>query len=290
MLLVVLLVGVTGSQARDQQLSGDLKDLISSEKSFAATCAEKGIRDSFLMYFADDVVTVGSDLRHGKEHLEKRANTEPLRLRLQWLPVYGDIAKAGDLGYLTGPSLLEDQKGEQSAWHGQYLSIWRKGKDGWKVAVDFGVTAPTAVFKPNAGFQLAPQAREAPAGATGRSSSGDSLITAEGKLHDTAAAKGDRASVCALAESSIRYYQDQEVPQEGKASLCASSGADPAREYKMLGHEISASEDLGYAYGEFRSVGIPSAKQTRGVYLHVWKRDGEGNWRMVAVADKFLGD
>jgi ketosteroid isomerase-like protein len=279
----------TSLQARRDEGPDGIKELVSQEKAFAATCAEKGIRDSFLLYFADDVVTLGKGFRFGKEYLEKRSNADPLRFRLHWIPVYGDVSQAGDLGYLTGPSLLEDAKGEESPWYGQYLSIWRRDATGWKVAVDFGVTIPSDQFKPDAPFRRAPQNARSDSSPKTPSPQTVQLAESESALIKAALISGDRGAVCSMASPSIRLYRDGDTPLDGKESICGSvAKSNEARDYKMLDQRVSTSADLGYSYGEYHS--ISPGQKNEGGYLHVWKRDSEGKWVIVAIAEKVFAN
>ena len=269
--LVMLAVALMGASPSTESA---LKTMADSEREFAQVCAQKGIRDSFLQYFRDDVVTFGNKLRVGTEHLKKRSNNDPLRYKLQWLPTYGDISKSGDLGYLTGASILEDTKGENEGWRGQYFSIWTKGADGWKVAVDFGATTPQAIFKPGAAFVRAPQKTVKLASLK----SGGSIEEAEQQFHSTASDSSSQQATCDAAAPYLHFDRDNEAPIESREALCKNGGSGDKRDYKML--KQASSGDLGYAYGEYQS-----ADQKAGAYLHVWKRSSD-KWMLVAAVEK----
>jgi ketosteroid isomerase-like protein len=260
-----------------------LDDMVNTEKQFAQVCAEKGIRDSFLQFFNPDVVTFGQSLRVGTDHLKNRPNNDPLRYKLHWLPTYGDIASSGELGYLTGAALQEDSKGENESWHGEYFSIWTRQPEGWKVAVDFGVSSPTALFKQDAAFVRAPQESR-----TRRASlaTGNSLEAAETEFITKAAANGNRSAICDSASAHIRFYRDNQPLSEGVDGVCKGDAVGVDRlDYKMLNHRAASSGDLGYAYGEYKPAGDQEAK---GAYLHVWKRNRDNRWVLVAVVEKVI--
>lgn len=257
-----------------------LQAMVDSEKEFAQVCAQKGIRDSFLQYFRDDVVTFGNKLRIGTEHLKKRPNNDPLRYKLQWLPTYGDISNSGNLGYLTGASILEDTKGENEAWRGQYFSVWTKGGDGWKVAVDFGATTPQAIFKPGAEFTRAPQKTITLAALK----SGGSIEEAEQQFRTTASNSNSQQAICDSAAPYLHFYRDSQPLIENRDALCQNNTSGDKRDYKLLKQESSG--DLGYAYGEYQAT---SDAKKAGAYLHVWKRNSS-KWMLVAAVEKVNGE
>jgi hypothetical protein len=61
-------------------------------------------------------------------------------LWLKWQPVFAAMSRGADLGYTTGPAEFRKNKEDEKPFgYGQYISIWRKQKDGaWKVALDVG--------------------------------------------------------------------------------------------------------------------------------------------------------
>ncbi len=65
---------------------------------------------------------------------------------LQWEPVDGQVAASGDLGYTWGRyvATAKDKQGNETEFHGKYVSIWKKQKDGsWKWIVDIGNDNPS---------------------------------------------------------------------------------------------------------------------------------------------------
>jgi tetratricopeptide (TPR) repeat protein len=124
-----------------------------------------------------------------------------------WAPVYGDIAQAGDLGWNTGPTVIEDASPEKKPTrHGMFFSVWKKQTDGgWRVALDLGADTPAAVAPLNAPY---------------------------------------------------------------KSSYRASS--------KKPAVNVNVEEEI--AGGSYELGG---AKPQKGYFARVWKRDSEGQWRIV---------
>jgi hypothetical protein len=62
---------------------------------------------------------------------------------------------AGDLGYNTGPTVIEDTSPEKRpARYGMLFSVWKKQTDGnWRVMLDLGADTPSAVVSLDAPFK-----------------------------------------------------------------------------------------------------------------------------------------
>ena len=86
-----------------------LASLVASERDFAKTSVEKGIRESFLAFFADDGINFQPHPVRTRETMLKRPTPAvPPPVVLNWEPAYADVSNAGDLGYTTGPYVFTD--------------------------------------------------------------------------------------------------------------------------------------------------------------------------------------
>jgi ketosteroid isomerase-like protein len=69
---------------------------------------------------------------------------------IRWTPIRAESLVAGDVGYTIGTwerhakdAAGKDAAGKDVVRHGQYLTVWRKQKDGsWQAVFDTGSTAP----------------------------------------------------------------------------------------------------------------------------------------------------
>jgi ketosteroid isomerase-like protein len=64
---------------------------------------------------------------------------------ISWAPTKAEALVAGDVGYTVGTweRHSKDAAGKDVVRHGQYLTVWRKQKDGsWLATFDTGSTAP----------------------------------------------------------------------------------------------------------------------------------------------------
>jgi ketosteroid isomerase-like protein len=117
--------------------SAALDSLIAAERAFATMSVEKGARDAFLTYLAEDGVIFSPLATDGRQAWESRA---PLTATLAWEPIFAEISAAGDFGYTTGPWELRPNDPQRPTGYGHYVSVWQKQADGaWRVTVDIGI-------------------------------------------------------------------------------------------------------------------------------------------------------
>jgi len=111
-----------------------------TERAFSTRCAEVGIRDSFLEYFAPDAIHFAPEPRLARPDLEPKPSSN--RVRLTWEPKIIRVANTGQLAVSTGPYVLKTADGES---YGYFLSIWKRQPNAdWRVAADIGVAGPQA--------------------------------------------------------------------------------------------------------------------------------------------------
>src|SRR5215208_3551742 len=92
-----------------QEIPPALQSMADTERAFAEACTRKGIRDSFLEYFADDAIAFNPAPVSAKERLRARPGRPFSEAELRWEPRTGDVAASGEMGWLTGPSTFIDR-------------------------------------------------------------------------------------------------------------------------------------------------------------------------------------
>jgi ketosteroid isomerase-like protein len=253
-----------------------LRRLVNTERQFARAAAEKGIRDSFLAFFAADAIALAPDPQSAVERLRARPSRPFAEAELTWEPRAGDVAAAGDLGWLTGPSTYIDHADGTPPSYGNYLSIWRRQPDGaWRVYIDIGTTIPQAATFAGE-FSTVRPARPWTGGANSRA--GPALTEAERALNARILSVGmARAYGSALAPEGSRLHRQEAMPQVGRAAIVAWLQSHASRwAPRTLAAQVSGSGDLAYSYGSYISAG------NRGGYVRVWARDAAGRWWLMA--------
>ncbi len=254
-----------------------LQEVVAAERNFAETCGRVGIREAFLQFFAEDVVTFASDLRRGKTHLRELPADFPHGPKLRWEPIYGDVASSGDLGYTTGPFVYTSQTGAVA--HGIYFSIWKRQLDGqWKVILDAGVFTPAPDANSEREFRPAPRVEYKRGVRVDSASARENLADMERRFAETAEQMSLSRALLVHGDAELRLHRTGALP---------IMGARPVRDYlaqhdgscklEAIASDVSASGDLGFTYGRY----YMSDGKERGFYIRVWKRNEQGIWRVA---------
>jgi ketosteroid isomerase-like protein len=274
---IVIFLFLFTTLARTQDISTHLSSLTSTERAFAAATKHIGVRNGFLTFFADDAITLRPTPGPYKDLLRKRLEPpQPLPTHLLWTPTEGDVASAGDLGWLTGPSAVRENKpGGHVVYTGQYFSIWKKQEDGtWKVLLDVGIQTPrsaadpeTAPFAPHPLFSATPDT-------TARGTEAQ-LLQAERELNAAWARSGSDAAT--FYTPSARLHADGLMPLVAPNEVRKHISMLPGMSQHTLGSGCSRSGDLGYTYGSIDHSGRTT------YYLRAWKFLKDDGWRVVVV-------
>jgi len=261
------------AQTAPSGLSSSLASLVETERAFAKMSVDKGRRDAFLAFFGDDAIFFTPDPVNARRQIQTWPQAAPFRL--DWEPHFGDIARAGDLGYTTGPFIRTSAAGDGKVLGtGWYFTVWKRQPDHtWKVAIDAGILSPSSGPLRPVPFTAAPGDDAVPAreGAT-------SLLDVDRTFCKTIASAGLVSAFLTAGTDATRVYRDGATPMAGAAAIRAyfASGSrrmacEPAR------YETSHSADLGYTYGKYSLEGSP---RQSGYYLRVWKQRA-GQWKLA---------
>ncbi|HWS85802.1 MAG TPA: nuclear transport factor 2 family protein [Pyrinomonadaceae bacterium] len=273
---------------RGRGLPAALAPVVEAEHAFAQHSIDRGMKPAFLAYAAPDGVIV---YRGGPVNaIESWSKRDPAPTGLlTWWPTYADVSRAGDMGWTTGPfEFREKAAQEKPDGTGHFFTVWRRQPDGsWKWVLDLGVEHPAPAvtetvltYPPSLKKNVEPAALSPAEVDAAR----QSLAEAERALSDASASEGFRAALLARADDGVRFYRQGTYPLVGREAF--------ARAIKVLGEyvtwkplktDVSASGDLGYAYGsyELRTKQTDEKPAVTGHYARVWKRGGGGPWRVV---------
>src|SRR3954462_12901778 len=201
--------------AEEPTAEQSLNTVVESETRFAAMAQEQNTRAAFLEFLAPDAIVFRPGPVNGPELWKKRPENY---IALSWKPLFAAIARSADLAYTTGPAEWREKKEDEKPYgYAQFVSIWKKQKDGsWKVALDVGNEVPGPV-KSEEAPQLELALPETAAGTP-------DVAAAKRKLHEAetlfaTAAKAD--STIALTEAAIpnvRVHREGVFPAIGKGA------------------------------------------------------------------------
>jgi ketosteroid isomerase-like protein len=271
---------VTTLVTAQERISPELQALADAERAFAKAATVKGIRDSFLEFFAEDSIALRPDAKSAKEELRGRQSFPFAVRELTWEPRTGDIAASGEIGWLTGPSTFIDHgpPGSKPSY-GNYLSVWRKQPDGqWRVYIDVGATTPQPVsFAP--GFVRFPLTSRY-TGKDGKAAASKTLLAADRAVNERFA-RGTAAAYADRLTPASRLHRPGFVSLVGVTPIQDWLSANAPAMTALTGTgEASNAGDLGYTYGVYELKG--KLPPENGAYVRVWFRDASGKWWMVA--------
>lgn len=282
-LVVVLLtsfIALTVS-AQNRRSVDSLTAMVATERAFSRMSAEKGIRESFTEFIAEDGILFRPRAVFGKRWMRENplppSTTRPL---LVWQPIFAGISGAGDLGYSTGPwQFKNDIKDAKFSAFGNFMTVWKKQPDGkWKFVVDLGISNPepkTAAVLTYGGPASGRFTRDA---AKARSD----LQNTERDFSKASEKRGSVEAFLAYAASDVRVFRNQKQPFIGrKAAIAAWTPLSTEWSWTTQFADVSKSGDLGYSYGlyEMRDKATNSIAET-GNYVRVWKRVSSA-WKLV---------
>ncbi len=270
---------VTTLFPRQQAIPADLQALVETERDFARTATVKGLRDSFLDYFADDAIALVPAPESAKARLRAQPAQPFSELEIVWEPRLGDVAASNDIGWLTGPStIINHASGKSVPRFGNYLSLWRRQPDGrWRVFIDVGVNMPELpAFAP--GFTRTPFGGKY-AGPGGKESATSALAEADRSLNERLAT-GAATAFAERTTTASRIHRPGSLAVVGKDAIAAWIAASAASMSAVsTAAEAAQSGEIGYTYGLYE---VKSGTPEKGAYLRIWTRDTAGTWFVVA--------
>jgi ketosteroid isomerase-like protein len=275
-----LVAGATGGETA-------VDSLVQAEQAFARASVEKGMKEAFLAFLAEDAILFRPGPIPGKAWLRDRPAPA---IVLSWRPVFAEASRAGDLGFTLGPWELrsQDPKDTEVAY-GTFATVWRRQADGgWKVAVDLGTSGPKAAQAAEAVGAAAPVEKRDSPGAPAKvdmAAETAKLLAADRELSLSSAVKGAAAAFHGHLAPQVRLLRDGAAPARGPEAAEAELARHPGKlTWEPAGGGVSASGDLGYTYGTADlapTPPTPTGAPARSAYQRLWERVPGGGWKVV---------
>ncbi len=260
-----------------------LQSLIEAERAFSKLSEEKGIKEAFLFYLADDSIVFRPRPVPGRKAYEAAPDESPVLLT--WEPAYAEVAPDGDLGYTTGPYQFKDKsKPVDPARYGHYVSLWQKQPGGlWKVVLDVGIRHPQPGFRP-VEVMTWKESRPKRLVKVDKLAELNNLLRVEADFSAKAAAEGILAAYTAFAQDDIRFYRDGSPPETGmEAVRQATSQSLGKSTWEPMDGDVSRWGTLGFIFGTAatRSGGATDAATASTSYLRIWRKTPDGQWKIA---------
>jgi ketosteroid isomerase-like protein len=277
-----------------------LSAMIDQERAFAKLADEKGTRDAFLEFLAEESLLFTPGPTPGKLYYKNRP---ALPMKLSWTPEFADVSAGGDLGYTSGPWEIRKTAGEPPTTFGHFNTLWRMQKDGsWKVEVDLGVQhEKPAVSVADVKTVDSPKDNApAPKDAKPLTDWQTELVELDTKLGARAGTDGAAKVIDEVAADTIRLFRPDNLPALGKAAAVKLVEKTGRQSWKPALARMSKSGDLGYTTGTVvmgapatppappspsdgpSATGArPPAPATPHYYVRIWRRFQTGTWKIV---------
>ncbi len=255
--------------------------MVDTERAFAARAKMVGWKQAFLEYFADSAIGFDGETSGSAKDQLRPLPDPPKDMQLLWEPRYGDAAKSGELGYLTGPSTnINPARNNGTPRYGTYASVWKRQGDGsYKVVMDVGVTTPgPTTFAP--GFTRAPlmpryAGKDTPEAAARSLREADAALTRAALVNRAAAYRGRLVS-------GARLHLPNAQPLAGEGAVLAWLATQPPLSIgETRFAEAARSADLGYTWGAYAAPAAGSEAAQKGFYMRVWARGADGSWKVA---------
>jgi ketosteroid isomerase-like protein len=125
-------------------LAGDPRqEMMDADRAFDRATAVRGL-DGWMSYFAPDArLNLRSGILEGRANIRAhyaKMFAQP-EFSIRWEPLFAEASADGTLGYTLGKARISFRMpdGTREQRPGNYLTVWKKQKDGaWKAATDIG--------------------------------------------------------------------------------------------------------------------------------------------------------
>lgn len=255
--------------------------LVECERAFAGEVAVLGMKQGFERALAPDAVLLRPRPVRGSDFLQQSRDDPGL---LEWAPAYARTSRGGDLGFTYGPWRYRAARTNAMLdATGQYLTVWKGTPSGWKVALDAGLGGPAQTF-PGMAELKGPDDVDEPLQTWEQTQRGRDLRFVEEAFARRAAREGESAALEAHGHKSVRVLRQGAPPMIGRGEGTRFLATRRHRTRDILqGLQISATGDLGFAWGESERLGSgTSPSLTVRSWVRVWSRSGwTGTWRVA---------
>jgi len=281
--LCLVISGGTFAQQKNQNLNS----MIATEYNFAKSASEIGTHDSFLKFIADDGILFRPTPVNGKKFLNE--NNKPSNSLLSWYPDMTFVARAGDLGFTTGPWEWRRSKTDSSALaFGNFCTVWQKQSNGeWKFVIDIGNQNDKPLSEPTALQYQTESLTQPQLIKRMRREKPDELLTLDKQFKVISEKMGVKETYKKFVNEESRILRDGVFPIVGLKQISDYFSTQTSKmNFKPVGGKISSSKDFGFTYGGLEITNQESKLSEQFNYMRIYKKNGKHWVIAVEVANK----
>jgi ketosteroid isomerase-like protein len=249
-----------------QTRAKDLAAMVAADRAFSKLSVDSSAQHSFDRYMTADAWLFRPRAVRALDF--SRLHPLPQELILTWSPEFADVSRAGDLGFTTGAWASGSRRHDMDELFGQYLTIWRKQKDGrWLAVFNGNVRTPSNAI---------PKLRS-PEGASEYVSKlsptveRNSLLAADNSFSNIAKQRGYAEALRPIAYEDIRTLRHT-FHAIGIDSIVATHSGARVTMWMPVEAVTAVSGDMGYTRGSY-VISRPDRTNEAGDYMRVWRRD-----------------
>lgn len=270
------------ARAQSGTTAGPVRAVIEAEFAFAADGLQRGIKPAFLAVMDDSAIIFHDAVPAlARPYWLTKSAPTPADPKLRWAPALAGTAKAGDLGYTTGPWLLTDAGSGATIGTGQFFTIWERQPNGtYHWLLDNGISSPLAAapgaLPTPATVELGPVGRRTPGYRKGH----PPKVLSNARLLDDELQRASTLRSRRVA-TMTRLHPRARLLREGLAPLTAPGALekqlDTEESWRLLpaGGRVAASGELAYTYGRYQLKNAAG-----GSYAHLWLHS-ENGWQLL---------
>lgn len=280
----LLFLALTLGGSAQNTTQSPLVEMVETEQAFSKASHDRGTRESFMQFIADDGILFRPKAVLGKQWMiDNPLPRSDKRSLLAWQPVFAVVSTAGDMGYSTGPwEFKADINDPQPSGYGEFITVWKKQPDGtWKFAVDLGISHPQSTG-PLKIWQVKDNWQPSSLLKIDYSAAKTLMLTRDSEFA-WIARQDLSAAFSKYAAPHVRVFREGSFPFIGKpATIRALKNKKEVAEWQRTGNGMSVSGDLAYLYGTYQTRSDDAVKKViaEGNFLRIWQKR-KGVWLIV---------
>jgi hypothetical protein len=250
---------------------------LAAERAFAMDSRGQGMKAAFLKWLSPGATVFGPQPMTVDERFSGVADDPAEQPALEWLPEWILMAGSSDLAAISGRWNLRRPDAELPGVFGQYLSVWQRGPDGWRVLADIGTSQD--------------EERPLTARATGRVVEARAprpmvvpdpvrlARTVEGELEELAFRDGYLGALRDSADPDLLVMRVGSRARMGVEALVVPDAiAELGPRVEILGSAAAATHDLLATWGILH---FDAEQSSRYSFLRIWQLE-TSRWQIAA--------
>jgi hypothetical protein len=269
----------------ESELPQDARDALAAERAFALSSKTDGMKAAFLEWLVPHGTVFGPGPMSVEDRFAAVPDEAAAQPVLNWLPEWIVISGSRELAMVSGRWDLIPVGAEFPNDFGQYLSVWQRGSQGWRVLADIGSDQEESQpLTPKAIGRMiearAPRIAMVP-------DPGTLAAQVEGELETLAFRDGYAQSLVQSADTDVIVLRVGTTARRGVDALAVDERmAELGPRIEVLGSAAAAAHDMLATWGVMHFEAAEGGS-VRLAFLRVWQLETV-RWQIIADATRLL--